>query len=459
VRKILIACVVATLVVGGGTATAAKLMTGKDVRDGSLTGADIRNGSVSLNDLSRGTRAAIGKPGAPGPRGDRRADGAAGPAGRDGATGPQGPPGKDGTGLQGPAGPAGPKGPAGESAYDAWLAAGNSGTKEQFLASLKGATGTTGPQGAQGEKGETGAPGPHGEKGETGAPGPQGPKGEDGESVTVAAAGDGCEYGGAAFTVGLTPPVFACNGAPGERGPIGPEGPKGDPGPQGPAGPEGPKGDTGPQGPAGPEGPKGDDGARGPAGPQGPAGPVLSTAAHLLYVNDGNTEINHVTYALNTPVALEDLDELTFIQRFIHRTSTFGANVILGVDADENGSYDADDLAWHIGSTHDPAVLNGDTFVELDTPTSTMVEAPTVPQWWTPNEAGSGFPAGGGECYATLATVVASCDDTRLDPTDKVHVVRFVLGGSSSWRNVAILVNAPYLDGTAVAAGHVTAQP
>jgi hypothetical protein len=139
----------------------------------------------------------------------------------------------------------------------------------------------------------------------------------------------------------------------------------------------------------------------------------------------------------------------------MHGSSSFGANVILGVDADEDGSYTADDLAWHIGSTHDPSVLDGDTFVELDTPSSTKVDAPSVSQWWTPNEAGDGFPSGGGECYARLATVVADCEDTRLDATDKVHVVRFVLGGSSAWRNVALLVNAPFIQGTAVASGHV----
>jgi hypothetical protein len=51
--------------------------------------------------------------------------------------------------------------------------------------------------------------------------------------------------------------------------------------------------------------------------------------------------------------------------------------------------------------------------------------------------------------------VVATCDDTRLDPTDEIHFVRFVVGGSSQWRNVALMVNAPYIEGTAVDSGHV----
>jgi len=47
--------------------------------------------------------------------------------------------------------------PRGESAYQAWLAAGNEGTKEQFLAALQGERGE---KGEQGDKGEVGPQGP-----------------------------------------------------------------------------------------------------------------------------------------------------------------------------------------------------------------------------------------------------------------------------------------------------------
>ena len=50
----------------------------------------------------------------------------------------------------------------GKSSYDLWLAAGNTGTEAQFLASLKGADGTTGPQGPKGEAGPQGANGQDG---------------------------------------------------------------------------------------------------------------------------------------------------------------------------------------------------------------------------------------------------------------------------------------------------------
>ena len=81
-----------------------------------------------------------------------------GPQGPTGATGPQGPTGATGAtgaaGTNGSDGAAGADGSDGSSAYEIWIAAGNTGTEAQFLASL---VGTQGEQGLQGETGATGA--------------------------------------------------------------------------------------------------------------------------------------------------------------------------------------------------------------------------------------------------------------------------------------------------------------
>jgi hypothetical protein len=172
----------------------------------------------------------------------------------------------------------------------------------------------------------------------------------------------------------------------------------------------------------------------------------LDSVGHLLYVEDGATEIAHLTFALNKPVALGDF-ELTFFQELVHGTGSFGANVILGVDADGDGSYEADDLAWHDAPAG--ASLGNDTFVEMDglAPTEGKVEAQGVPQWYTPNEAGDGY-AQGTSCYATLADL-ANCDGgIRFETSDEVHVVRLLLGGSVSWNDIAVRVTAPFLAGT-----------
>lgn len=109
------------------------------------------------------------------------------------------------------------KGPI--TAYDFWLAAGNTGTVEDFVESMKG---KVGPKGDKGEKGDKGDPGPMG---------PAGPKGDKGD-----------------------------DGIPGTPGPQGERGLPGNPGKYGKEGPQGPIGLTGPSGPVGERGPRGLDG-------------------------------------------------------------------------------------------------------------------------------------------------------------------------------------------------------
>ena len=79
-----------------GTVTTADIrnnnLAGADVRDGTLTGIDIKDGSLDARELSAAAKSAL--------------TGAAGPAGLQGPQGPQGEPGQ-----QGPEGPAGPGGP------------------------------------------------------------------------------------------------------------------------------------------------------------------------------------------------------------------------------------------------------------------------------------------------------------------------------------------------------------
>lgn len=176
-------------VVLGSTATAAIVVTGRDVQDGSLTGRDVRDGSLYARDLSPAVQRLLlraprdgadgrdgvdgidGRDGAPGAAGrDGRAgrggaDGAIGPAGRAGADGAPGSAGRDGSnGRDGATGPAGRGGSDGASGRD-------------------GSDGETGPAGRDGAPGRDGATGPAGRDGADGAPGRDGapgPAGQDG---------------------------------------------------------------------------------------------------------------------------------------------------------------------------------------------------------------------------------------------------------------------------------------
>lgn len=84
----LIACL-ALFVSLSGTATAITLITGKNVKDGSLTGKDVKDGSLTKGDLAKGVVT-----GARGPAGPA---GPAGEQGEQGLRGPQGPQGTAGT--------------------------------------------------------------------------------------------------------------------------------------------------------------------------------------------------------------------------------------------------------------------------------------------------------------------------------------------------------------------------
>lgn len=101
-----------------------------------ITGQDIKDGSIGLVDLSSSTKTNL--------KGQRGSVGSLGPAGAKGDTGP--------------AGPAGPQGSKGDT----------------------GATGLTGPKGDTGPQGIPGTAVAKGDKGDTGATGPTGPPGDPG---------------------------------------------------------------------------------------------------------------------------------------------------------------------------------------------------------------------------------------------------------------------------------------
>jgi hypothetical protein len=134
----IVAVICLFVVLGGSSAAqpavraAASLITGKQIKNGTLTGRDVRNSSLTGADVRDGSLfAGDFKPGQL-PAAAKGEQGPAGPAGPTGAAGPIGPAGPKGdTGATGPTGPAGPKGD----------------------------TGATGPTGPAGPKGDTGPPG------------------------------------------------------------------------------------------------------------------------------------------------------------------------------------------------------------------------------------------------------------------------------------------------------------
>lgn len=170
-----------------------------------------------------------------------------------------------------------------------------------------------------------------------------------------------------------------------------------------------------------------------------------------LYVTDGTQDIAAVFVPVD--IELGSITSLSFWQKLAAGSGSFGANIILGVDADGDGIYESNDLAWHIGPTqHQASALGDDSFVEMDgvgpSGTYSQVDAYNTAQWWTPDLAGTGFDS----CYTTLPGLVASCTGAghRLDATDKVKYIRLLLGGSSSWNDIEIILDTLELNGVTV---------
>ncbi|MEA2322051.1 MAG: hypothetical protein QOD81_1901 [Solirubrobacteraceae bacterium] len=89
-RKTIVACTVTALAIGGGTASAAKLITSKDIADGAVHTRDIAKDTISLSRLSPSVRAMIAQAGTPGKAGVNGANGRDGAAGATGAKGDAG---------------------------------------------------------------------------------------------------------------------------------------------------------------------------------------------------------------------------------------------------------------------------------------------------------------------------------------------------------------------------------
>jgi Collagen triple helix repeat (20 copies) len=90
----LVVAIVALFVAFSGTATAALVMTGAQIKNGTITGKDLRNRTLGTNKLSK--KALSSLKGQRGPAGSQGVAGVQGPKGDTGAAGAQGPKGDTG---------------------------------------------------------------------------------------------------------------------------------------------------------------------------------------------------------------------------------------------------------------------------------------------------------------------------------------------------------------------------
>lgn len=115
---IVVAIVAVVLAMTGSAFAAKELITGRDIKNGSITRADLARNTISSLSGRQGPAGARGQDGfsgPPGPVGATGAKGETGPAGPKGETGERGPAGSTGSpGRLGPQGEQGPIGPPGQ---------------------------------------------------------------------------------------------------------------------------------------------------------------------------------------------------------------------------------------------------------------------------------------------------------------------------------------------------------
>ena len=177
-----------------------------------------------------------------------------------------------------------------------------------------------------------------------------------------------------------------------------------------------------------------------------------------LYVLNGTEDWAEVSIPVD--IALKDINILKFWEYIESYTPKgWSVNILLGVDADNDGDFEADLAAWHQGTTmHTVAVLNGDSFVQMDGATGSPstgswseTDALSISQWWTPkNVSGPGF-AGSAEypwtfygSYADLVNILlpSSTQNSLIPSADsKVKCVKLLIGGSGSWMNETAYVD------------------
>lgn len=182
-----------------------------------------------------------------------------------------------------------------------------------------------------------------------------------------------------------------------------------------------------------------------------------------FYVSNGGADWAEVSIPVN--IALKDITELNFWEYIESYTPNgWSVNVLLGVDADDDGDFEADVAAWHQGATmHTLEVLHGDSFVQTDgadgnpeTGEWMETDALSITQWWTPDESGAGFAKADsypGTFYDSFANFVdvflPDVTQTSLipDADARVKCVKLVIGGSGSWMDEKAYVDDVTIDG------------
>ncbi len=175
----------------------------------------------------------------------------------------------------------------------------------------------------------------------------------------------------------------------------------------------------------------------------------------ILNVPDGTEAIVAVARekGIDTTVVGIGMD-LTFQRKVLSCSppSCWPPSILLGIDKNMNGRYEADDFAWQWSLASggpggaDPALLHGDTFLQCEAPAPLLspdpnfvsVNAYTTYFCYSPDLLGTDY----APTYAVLlAYQTGAGGPAGIMPTSSVLALKVLAGGSSSWTNFNALVD------------------
>jgi hypothetical protein len=125
--------------------------------------------------------------------------------------------------------------------------------------------------------------------------------------------------------------------------------------------------------------------------------------------------------------------------------------VLLGIDKDRDGRYEAKDFEWQwsLTSTPNPALLGDDTFLQCEAqapatpdPDWTPVDVYATYACYHPNATGTGY-----DDYFLLSAYQAGAGSPEIMPDDIVLALKVLVGGSGNWLNFSALVDLVTMGG------------
>ena len=184
----------------------------------------------------------------------------------------------------------------------------------------------------------------------------------------------------------------------------------------------------------------------------------------ILNVVDGTDAIVAVAREKGVSITVVGIGtDLTFERNVLSCTppSCWPPSMLLGIDKNMNGRYDADDFAWQwslASGSPDPGLLHGDTFIQCENVASllvpdaafVLVNARTDYACFSPNIAGTAYdltvlysPGNLTLYQAGVATV-----GSGITPASMVVALKVLAGGATSWMNFSALVDLVTMGGS-----------